>query len=335
MARHTCAASPPLGATHPPPRRPPAAHAHFVFVSFGSLLRYAEADPTLDVGGFDARSKLKIIIKLAFGVDVHEEEIPCRGITEVSATDFEYAKLQGGTVKLLGVAKMDAASGRLSAFVSPCFVPTSNVLASINGATNAVQIASTNLQNTVLVGQGAGRMPTANSCVSDILDIAQGISAVPFPKQPTTPPLKFGNSYSSSFYVRIRFRDQLGIIQSVGEVFAKSGVSIYNLLQVHQTQTTTQTSRPSLFCNPLQVHSYPETLASASSSTTTQPQHTLLLPWLFFCNLLQGHATTKAEPNHNTSPAPHVVNTLPCAAGPNPSRIYIYIYMYIYIYTHA
>jgi len=135
----------------------------------------------------------------------------------------------GGTVKLLGVAKRDG--DRLSAFVSPCFVPTSNTLASISGATNAVQIGSANLGSTVLVGQGAGRLPTANSCVSDILDIAQGTSAAPFPKQPLTPALKFGNSYTSSFYVRIRFREQLGIIQSVGEIFSDAGVSIYNLLQ--------------------------------------------------------------------------------------------------------
>ena len=66
----------------------------------------------------------------------------------------------------------------------------------------------------------------------------QGTCASPFPKQPTTPALKFGNSYCSSFYVRIRFRDQLGIIQSVGKVFAESGVSIYNLLQVcHQSSS--------------------------------------------------------------------------------------------------
>ncbi|KAL3896111.1 MAG: hypothetical protein SGPRY_013345 [Prymnesium sp.] len=72
-----------------------------------SVLGYAEADPTLDVGGFDARSKLRILMKLAFGIDVEEDEIPCRGITEVTATDFEYAKLLVGTVKLLGVAQLD------------------------------------------------------------------------------------------------------------------------------------------------------------------------------------------------------------------------------------
>ena len=69
-----------------------------------SRLGYAEADPTLDVGGFDARSKLRILMRMGFGVDVDEEEISCRGITELSKLDFDYAKRMGGTVKLIGVA---------------------------------------------------------------------------------------------------------------------------------------------------------------------------------------------------------------------------------------
>ena len=196
-----------------------------------SELGYAEADPTLDVGGFDARSKLRIMMKLAFGIDVDEDEIPCRGITEVTATDFEYASLIGGTVKLLGIAKLDAEDpSRISAFVSPVFVPAESTLATINGATNAVQIASKSLQESVFVGQGAGRFPTANSCVSDILSIAQGDASQPFPKVPEAG-LTYVNSYTSAFYVRIRFRDGIGLIKSVGEIFAKDGVSIYSILQ--------------------------------------------------------------------------------------------------------
>ncbi|EOD26533.1 hypothetical protein EMIHUDRAFT_427023, partial [Emiliania huxleyi CCMP1516] len=91
---------------------------------------------------------------------------PCRGLTEAAATSFEAPPLRPRR-RHQHVLTTD----RLSAFVSPCFVPTSNTLASISGATNAVQIGSANLGSTVLVGQGAGRLPTANSCVSDILDI--------------------------------------------------------------------------------------------------------------------------------------------------------------------
>ena len=178
---------------------------------------YAEADPTLDVGGFDARSKLSILMKLAYGLDVPEEEIPLRGITEVTAADFEYARSLGSTIKLLGVAKLDG-SGALCAYVSPCLVPRSSTLASINGATNAIEVCSSSLRSSVLVGQGAGRYPTANSCVSDILDIAQGCSAaLPFPKQAAD--LQFLSSYVSSFYIRIRFRDAVGIISDLGEVY--------------------------------------------------------------------------------------------------------------------
>jgi len=195
-----------------------------------SALGYAEADPTLDVGGFDARSKLRIMIKLAFGCDVSEDEIPVRGITEITSTDFEYAKQLGGTVKLLGIAKADLEANKLSAFVSPVFVPNEDTLASISGATNAVQIQSKSLINSVLVGQGAGRFPTANSCVSDIIDICQATSTLPFPK--TAPAgLSFVNSYKSKFYVRIRFRDAVGIIESLGSLFAKADVSIFSILQ--------------------------------------------------------------------------------------------------------
>jgi homoserine dehydrogenase len=70
-----------------------------------SELGYAEEDPTLDVGGFDARSKLKILMRLAYGIDVDEEDISCKGITELSKLDFQYAKMMGGSIKLIGVAK--------------------------------------------------------------------------------------------------------------------------------------------------------------------------------------------------------------------------------------
>mmetsp|Transcript_26932 Transcript_26932/g.72611 ORF Transcript_26932/g.72611 Transcript_26932/m.72611 type:complete len:484 (-) Transcript_26932:471-1922(-) len=193
-----------------------------------SELGYAEADPTLDVGGFDARSKLKILIELAFGLSVDEDDIPCKGITEITSTDFEYAKMQGGTIKLLGIASVE--DGKLAAYVSPVLVPQDNQLHGINGATNAVQLISKSLQETVLVGQGAGRFPTANSCVSDVLQIVQGTCPPPFPKVPPSS-LSFKNDYTSEFYIRVAYRDSVGITRDVGEVCAKYGLSINSMLQ--------------------------------------------------------------------------------------------------------
>ena len=189
-----------------------------------SALGYAEADPTLDVGGFDARSKLRIMMKLAFGIDVDEDEIPCRGITEVQATDFEYAKTIGGTVKILGIAKVDPADPkRISAFVSPMFVPEESVLHTINGATNAVMIDSTSLQQSVFVGQGAGRLPHRQLVrVGHPRHRAGRHVRTPFPKEaPSDLNLSTRSLVPSTCASASAMPPR--IIAQVGEVFAKNG----------------------------------------------------------------------------------------------------------------
>jgi homoserine dehydrogenase len=190
---------------------------------------YAEADPTLDVGGFDARSKLRILMRLAYGVEVDEEEISCRGITDLTKLDFEYAKMMGGTIKLLGVSKQ-LKDDKIAAFVSPCYVTADDSLSNVNGATNAVEVISSNLQSTTYIGQGAGRFPTANSCVNDIIALARGDST-PLPFNPDAPERRFVNNYDSVFYVRLRYRDGLGITRQCGEICERHGVSIHSLLQ--------------------------------------------------------------------------------------------------------
>jgi homoserine dehydrogenase len=195
-----------------------------------SALGYAEADPTLDVGGFDARSKLNILMRLAFGVEVNEEEIGCRGITELTKLDFDYAKRMGGTIKLVGVAKTTSDPNKIAAFVSPCYVSSDDSLASVNGATNAIEVQSANLQSTTYIGQGAGRYPTANSCVNDIVSLAKGdVNAMPF--NPASKEKQFVNNYESMFYIRLRYRDMLGITRQCGEICEKHGVSIHSILQ--------------------------------------------------------------------------------------------------------
>lgn len=191
-------------------------------------LGYAEADPTLDVGGFDARSKLKILMRLAYGVDVEEEEISCRGITELTKMDFAYAKTLGGTIKLLGVAEKNDA-GHVSAFVSPCYVTNDDPLSSVNGATNAIEVISDNLVSSIYIGQGAGRYPTANSCINDIVSLAKG-DTTPLPFNPSSD-ATFVNNYESVFFLRLNYRDEVGITRQLGEVCEKHGVSIHSILQ--------------------------------------------------------------------------------------------------------
>jgi hypothetical protein len=194
-----------------------------------SALGYAEADPTLDVGGFDARSKLKILMRLAFGVDVEEDEISCRGITELTKIDFGYAATLGGTIKLLGVAEKNDA-GEVSAYVAPCYVTSDDPLSSVNGATNAVEVISNNLVSSIYIGQGAGRYPTANSCINDIVALAKG-DRTPLPFNAQSATATFVNNYESVFFLRLSYRDQVGITREVGEICERHGVSIHSILQ--------------------------------------------------------------------------------------------------------
>jgi homoserine dehydrogenase len=198
-------------------------------LSQASDLGYAEADPTLDVGGFDARSKLKILMRLAYGMDVDEDEISCRGITELTKIDFEYAKTLGGTIKLLGVAALNESGTKVSAFVSPCYVTNADPLSSVSGATNAIEVVSDNLVSSIYIGQGAGRYPTANSCVNDIVSLARG-DLNPLPFNPRSN-MKFANNYESVFFLRLNYRDMVGITRQVGEVCERHGVSIHSILQ--------------------------------------------------------------------------------------------------------
>ena len=194
-----------------------------------TALGYAEEDPTLDVGGFDARSKLAILVRLAFGVDVDETLISCTGIAGLETIDFEYARGQlDGTIKLLGVAELDGVGG-LTAYVTPALVPRGATLASISDATNAVEVASRNLEASLFVGRGAGRFPTANSCVSDVVACARGALPEPFAKK--VGGVAFRSDFESFFYIRIRYRNAIGIVKALGEICARHDVSIDSLLQ--------------------------------------------------------------------------------------------------------
>jgi len=198
-------------------------------LSEASALGYAEEDPTLDVGGFDARSKLKILMRLAYGVDVEEDDIACKGITELTKLDFEYAKMMGGSIKLVGVAN-SMESGDVSAFVSPCYVSADDSLFAVNGATNAVELISKNLVSTTLIGEGAGRYPTANSCINDMVALAKG-DTTPLPFNPASEETKFQGDYESDFYIRLKYKDNLGITRQCGEACEKHGISIHSILQ--------------------------------------------------------------------------------------------------------
>jgi len=189
-------------------------------------------DPSSDV------ATLCLLAKLAFGTTVLVDQVPCRGIEDITQVDFEYAKLLGCTIKLVGTAKRLPKNGQydgpLSVYVIPAMIPKTHVLAGgaqinkNNG--NIIAISSVNMGTCSYTGPGAGRFATANSIVSDVVRIANGQASIdPFPV--TSSHLELDPNYVSSHYVRIPYQDTLGIVGTIGQLAAEYGISINSVLQ--------------------------------------------------------------------------------------------------------
>lgn len=205
-------------------------------------LGFAEADPTADVEGHDARAKICVLARLALGCRIKESDVPCAGISSLTADDFNYAKTLNSTIKLVATARRSNTKKSsdssveqhttVQAFVTACVCPTSGIIANVHGASNVVQIVSEALGTSHLLGAGAGRYPTANSVVADMVCIAKssGQQGVPFPV-PLNSGIVFDPNYTSRFYVRLNVKDQTGIIMAAGKLCHDNGVSIHAVLQ--------------------------------------------------------------------------------------------------------
>jgi homoserine dehydrogenase len=132
---------------------------------------YAEADPTLDINGHDAGHKLQILINLAFGSQIDMGKLPVQGIENITKEDIDFAQEIDCNIKLICYAQR--INSEIFATVQPMMVKKSNLLAQINGATNAVRITNKYSGEHVLIGKGAGSLETASSIVADIVFIAR------------------------------------------------------------------------------------------------------------------------------------------------------------------
>ncbi len=187
---------------------------------------YAEADPTEDVGGFDARAKLVILSRLALRADVPVESVRCRAITRLTAIDFDYARLLGCTIRQVSRAEL-AKDGSVVALVGPMLVPQRSPLAWSRGTENMVLVGGTYGGDVVFSGHGAGGHPTAVAVVSDLLALAHGSGAVDLPsrKAPVTSDLHLRHA------VRFVVKDRPGIVAGIASALAREGINIDALLQ--------------------------------------------------------------------------------------------------------
>ena len=196
-------------------------------------LGFAESNPTSDLEGNDAADKIKILSSIAFNKTISKNKILTEGIQNINQTDIYYAKNLGYKIKLLAIAEIK--KNKLIERVHPCLILKNSYIANINGVLNAIVVDGYPIGRSVLQGEGAGPGATSSALISDLCSILSGNIKYPF-----------GISYflrkkigkfnilnrACSSYLRIEVKDQPGVLSSITKIFAKSKISIKNLIQV-------------------------------------------------------------------------------------------------------
>ena len=196
-------------------------------------LGFAEADPTSDVEGYDARAKLVILAQAGLRVIVRSEQIPCAPISPIEAVDFGYARELNCTIRQISIAQKDTSNGlRVLAAVRPTLVPLASLIAHAQRNQNLVIATGEFAGPIVLSGFGAGGDPTAVAIVSYLYVIARQSNAAPADTgELAENPQSVNGDFVVPHYVRFVVRDRPGIVAEVAAVFAKFGISIDALLQ--------------------------------------------------------------------------------------------------------
>ncbi|MGH7815939.1 MAG: homoserine dehydrogenase, partial [Candidatus Binatia bacterium] len=207
---------------------------------------YAETNPAADVNGSDAEAKLLLLSLVAFGLQIPPGKIWRKGIEDIQAVDFRYAKRIGGsTIKQLAVARRQGRS--VQVFVSPALVAGDSFVGSVDGAMNAVCFAAKSSSagrgerdcDYVLVGPGAGGGPTAVAVLGDVCELARGerkFTGVPSLIEPGALTLQPQDDIDAPFYVRFVVKDHAGIVGDIGQAFGRIGVNISEIWQLRHVE---------------------------------------------------------------------------------------------------
>ena len=196
-------------------------------------LGYAEADPTFDVGGFDAAHKLLILASIAYGVHGNPEDILIEGIEGITPEDIFFANDFEYVIKLLAIAKKTGDKVELR--VHPALVPKDKMIAKTSGVTNAVSVVGDAVGETMFYGPGAGGPATASSVISDLIDIARdGKSPMLGYKAPfelNALELLDPSEIRTKYYFRLRVEDKVGVLAKITNLMSENNLSIDSLLQ--------------------------------------------------------------------------------------------------------
>ena len=191
-------------------------------------LGYAEADPTLDVNGWDAAHKAILLTSLAHGFVIDADQVYVRGIERVRQIDINFAKELGYNIKQLCVVRKQA-DGSVELRAQPSFIPQSHILSSVNGVFNAIAVTGDALGESLFYGRGAGQLPTGSAVVGDIIEVARGLeSGVNRGFQPYSEQSNLVNidDTETPYYVRFEVEDRPGVIAEIASELANAGLGI-------------------------------------------------------------------------------------------------------------
>ena len=189
---------------------------------------FAEPDPSFDISGQDAAQKTSILATLSFFQNSSMENVYFEGIDNISPNDIDYGKQLNFVLKPLSVGIKNKDQISLGSF--PAFVKIDSLLASIQNENNAVLVNAENVGGTMYSGPGAGAKPTANSVLSDVIDIARGkiFDYGKFVEQNLSS--SFDN-FSCDRYLKLQVNDKPGAVAKISTLLAKNNLSIDNLIQ--------------------------------------------------------------------------------------------------------
>lgn len=202
---------------------------------------YAEADPTLDVSGWDAAHKAIILASLSYGFWIPQDKVHVEGVEAIDPADFKFAQRLGYTIKLLSVIRADE-QGLVEVRTQPALVPLSHVLASVSGSFNAVLVHGDIVGETLFYGRGAGQDPTSSSVISDLCEAAAVLvygarhsGFVPHGLYGKSKPVE---DTISHYYLRLTVDDVPGVMAQVAAVLGRRQIGISSMIQPEDLEDT-------------------------------------------------------------------------------------------------
>lgn len=198
-------------------------------------LGYAEANPSLDIDGFDTAHKAIILSALSYGFSASLSDVTVEGIRGLNGLDVKFARELGYKIKLLATVGRDG--NDVEVFVAPTLVPVSHMLASVSGVFNAAMVSCDMADDTLYYGRGAGRAPTASTVVGDICDIAMNILAGEVRHKevihslPEELRLRPTSEMKHAFYLRLNVMEKPGSLGCFTSILGKHNVSIAAVMQ--------------------------------------------------------------------------------------------------------